>query len=84
MTRFFFIVASVLCAATLAAQTPAAKPIPRMPDGKPDLSGVWVGGGFALLFGDAEMERIREYDKAMGRKPLPPPEPAVNASSRRK
>jgi hypothetical protein len=76
MTRLVAVVAAALLSATmLAAQTPAAKPIPRMPDGKPDLSGVWVGGGFALLFGDAEMERIRQYDKAMGRKPLPPPEP---------
>ena len=23
----------------------AARPVPRMPDGKPDLTGPWVGGG---------------------------------------
>src|SRR5215471_3074477 len=30
--------------ANTAAKTPARKPIPRMPDGKPDLTGVWQGG----------------------------------------
>ena len=35
-------------AITAAAQTPAAKPIPRAPDGKPDLSGVWQAGGVSL------------------------------------
>jgi hypothetical protein len=30
------------------AQTTGPRPIPRMPDGKPDLQGVWFGGGFGL------------------------------------
>ena len=32
-------------AAPGAARTPAAEPAPRMPDGRPDLSGVWWTGG---------------------------------------
>ena len=31
-----------------AAETTGPRPIPRMPDGKPDLQGVWFGGGFGL------------------------------------
>jgi hypothetical protein len=31
-----------------AAVTTGSRPIPRMPDGKPDLQGVWFGGGFGL------------------------------------
>ena len=30
--------------AASAVKTPAKKAIPRMPDGKPDLTGVWQGG----------------------------------------
>ena len=29
-------------------ETTGPRPIPRMPDGKPDLQGVWFGGGFGL------------------------------------
>ena len=60
-----------------AAQTapPAAKPVPRAADGKPDLSGIWIAGGIALLFGEAEAARIREADKAAGRPAPPPREP---------
>ena len=38
------IVAGTLWAVALSAQTPAKSPIPRAPDGKPDLTGVWQGG----------------------------------------
>lgn len=31
-----------------AAETTGPRPLPRMPDGKPDLQGVWFGGGFGL------------------------------------
>ena len=30
------------------AETTGPRPIPRMPDGKPDLQGVWFGGAFGL------------------------------------
>ena len=33
------------CLAVVLAQTARAQAIPRTPDGKPDLSGTWVGGG---------------------------------------
>ena len=58
----------------LAAQrggAPASKPIPRAADGKPDLSGVWIAGGLALLIGEEEAAAIRKADIAAGR-PAPP------------
>jgi hypothetical protein len=53
-----------------------SKAIPRAASGKPDLSGVWIAGGLALLLGEEEAEAIRKADAAAGRitprqEPLP-------------
>ena len=70
------IVASMPSSAQRGTALPSgSKPIPRAANGRPDLSGVWIAGGLALLFGEAEAEAIRKADAAAGRPPLPPPEP---------
>ncbi len=40
-----FCMAVFACSAVALAQTAGAQAIPRTPDGKPDLSGTWAGGG---------------------------------------
>ncbi|MGH9201776.1 MAG: hypothetical protein ACRD2A_11145, partial [Vicinamibacterales bacterium] len=58
------------------ATPPGSKPIPRAANGKPDLSGVWIAGGIALLFGEEEAAAIRKADAAIGRRVFrqePPP-----------
>jgi len=63
-----------LVLAVASAQKSASK-LPRMPDGKPDLSGVWITGALQLLIGEDEARKIQQADAAAGRT-LPPPEPA--------
>jgi hypothetical protein len=59
-----------------AATPNGAKPIPRMTNGKPDLSGVWIAtGAMQLLFGEAELKAVLEADAAAGRPPRPRQEP---------
>jgi len=71
-----------LVLAVASAQKSASK-IPRMADGKPDLTGVWITGALQLLIGEDEARKIQEADAAAART-LPPPEPApYNAEGER-
>ena len=51
MKVFFLILAALPLVAQVAAQAPSAKtrPVPRMPDGKPDLQGVWTSATLTPL-----------------------------------
>ncbi len=65
-----------LAFAQTSSAAPAAptKPIPRAANGKPDLSGVWQGGGVSL-YGDAADGTQRKYAAPVNpppkREPLP-------------
>ena len=82
--------ATVAVAGTSAAHTahsapPAARPVPRLADGQPDLSGVYLGGRDVRLAGEimlapgAEQYRVppREDDLGQGALCLPPGVPAA-------
>ena len=45
MTRLTTIVCVFIVAAPLLAQAPAPRPAPKLPNGQPDFSGLWQGGG---------------------------------------
>lgn len=67
-----------------AGAAPAAQPIPRMPDGKPDLSGVYIAGfdirpvGPVTLKPGAEKYNVGEdYGGDLGEHCLPPGVPAA-------
>ena len=72
--------AAALLAMVSEASAQTTKPVPRMADGRPDLSGVWIAhGALMLMAGEAEVKAALAGDAAAGRKPLPPREaPAYN------
>ena len=82
-----FVAAPHVPQATLEArQAPAAaaKPVPRAADGHPDLSGIWLAGGFALLLGEEEAARIRKADAARPPFQQEPPPYKPEADAKRK
>lgn len=72
---------ALLAAAAFDAHAQSAagpRPVPRTPDGKPDLTGVWIAQGALLLMeGEEALAAARAADEAAGRRPNrrtePPP-----------
>jgi hypothetical protein len=76
-----FLASTPLDAQKGSAPAARPKPVPRAADGKPDLSGIWITGGLALLIGDEEARKIREADAAAGRVAPPREPPPYNAAA---
>ena len=73
---FVLLAVATLASAPAGAQQGGGRQVPRTPEGRPDLSGVWIAGAQPLLVGEEEAARIRKADAAAGRPPFrrePPP-----------
>jgi hypothetical protein len=55
------------------AEATGPRPVPRMPDGKPDLQGVWFGGGFGLGGGRGGAAAAAANPPALPVRPTPKP-----------
>jgi len=72
-------------AAPTAASAEAARPVPRLADGKPDLSGLYIGGRDVRVVGEIELtagaeaiqRRIEASDLGLGVECLPPGVPGA-------
>lgn len=64
---------AMLAAMPLLGQSAQKPPVPRTPDGKPDLSGVWQGGSLSFAIGEQNAARVSPPGGPPPGKPEPPP-----------